>query len=283
MSDQDDVLARMSRALGEENSGDSERNAATRARILASLGGGHAPSRRRPWIPVLLLLGVGTSAWASQSEDVRSWLSEAANDRASSENAHPERTPTERARAARGEKRPMRAPTPEVSLAEKHLPQEVSSAGSRAQTGSAAASATEAPELGELREDRAHAGEPHSTHSARRNPSSPPPRPIARGVISSPNQNGEKASDPGLATYQAAHRAQFSEGDCRAAIDGYRSYLTAHPAGTFEPEARYNSALCSIHLGDHATARVALRPFAEGAYGAYRRERALQLLEAIDP
>lgn len=267
MSDHDDVLARMSRALGEEKSGDSERSATTRARILGSLGGSRAPSLRRPWLPVLLLLGVGTSAWASQSEGVRSWLSHVTSESAVIE-------PRQRARADSGS---AHGSIPGPRPSEAHVPPDRS-------VDDAARAVPSEPRQPEQQRGDLRRGRPLELESLAA--SSPLPTSSASPLIArsaAPSPSAAKSSDHGLALYQSAHRAQFSEGDCRAAIDGYRGYLSAHPSGTFEPEARYNSALCSIGLGDHATARAALRPFAEGAYGSYRRDRALQLLEAIGP
>jgi hypothetical protein len=61
----------------------------------------------------------------------------------------------------------------------------------------------------------------------------------------------------------------------------YGDYLRAYPKGRFVPEARYNSALDWIKLGDTAAARAALAPFANGTYGGYRQSEAKQLLEAL--
>jgi hypothetical protein len=47
------------------------------------------------------------------------------------------------------------------------------------------------------------------------------------------------------------------------------------------PEARYNMALGYVKLGDREKARRALRPFADGVYGDYRKHEAEQLLEAL--
>lgn len=271
MSDSEDILSRMSRALGEENSGESERSAATRARILTSLGASRAPSRRRPWVPVLLLLGVGTSAWASQSEGVRSWLS-SVTDGVTNEGVASEA--------------PTHAPSksPRSRTAEARAPQASASASPAAPTHTSPPSGEETRVSGERAPPSAlgsGSGAAPRTAVASSAPSPSESEPSSESP--SPRSSATRPSDAGLGIYQTAHRAQFSDGDCQAAIEGYGRYLARYPSGTFEPEARYNSALCSLRLGDHGTARAALQPFASGKYGQYRRERALQLLEAIGP
>jgi hypothetical protein len=47
------------------------------------------------------------------------------------------------------------------------------------------------------------------------------------------------------------------------------------------PEAKYNRAIDLLKLRRYVEARAALLPFANGAYGAYHREGARELLRAI--
>jgi hypothetical protein len=65
-------------------------------------------------------------------------------------------------------------------------------------------------------------------------------------------------------------------------LRGWDAYLSAAPRGRFAPEARYNRALTLIRLGRRDEAREALRPFAEGAHGDYRRDEAARLIDALD-
>lgn len=84
-----------------------------------------------------------------------------------------------------------------------------------------------------------------------------------------------------LALYKAAHRAHFVEHDFARALAGWDRYLAAAPRGTFTLEARYNRAIALHRLGRRAEAVEALRPFANGAYGRYRRDEAQQLIEEL--
>ncbi len=81
--------------------------------------------------------------------------------------------------------------------------------------------------------------------------------------------------------YEAAHRAHFVTRDPAAALRGWDEYLAEYPAGRFAPEARYNRALTLVRLGRIEEARAALAPFAEGAYGGYRRAEAREVLDAL--
>ena len=104
------------------------------------------------------------------------------------------------------------------------------------------------------------------------------------GAVSEPalsSSVGALAADPELTSFRAAHDLHFQAGQPRQAIAAYAAYLKAYPNGRFVPEASYNTALNWIKLGDKAAARQALRPFAGGTYGEYRRSEAQQLLEAL--
>jgi hypothetical protein len=79
--------------------------------------------------------------------------------------------------------------------------------------------------------------------------------------------------------YGRAHRAHFVDDAPARALAAWDAYLRAYPAGVFAPEARYNRAVCLVRLGRFAEAETALRPFARGGPGGYRREEALVLLE----
>jgi hypothetical protein len=112
-----------------------------------------------------------------------------------------------------------------------------------------------------------------------------PERQQTPGATSEPaaasNSVGALAADPELASFRAAHDLHFKAGQPRQAIAAYAAYLKAYPNGRFVPEASYNTALNWIKLGDKAAARHALRPFASGTYGEYRRSEAQQLLDAL--
>ncbi|HEY0467457.1 MAG TPA: hypothetical protein VGC79_24825 [Polyangiaceae bacterium] len=97
------------------------------------------------------------------------------------------------------------------------------------------------------------------------------------------NASSEHADgvDPALALYRVAHTAHFVDRDPGRALAAWDAYLRAAPKGEFAPEARYNRALSLVRLGRNEEARNALEPFANGAYGGYRKAEASALLERI--
>ncbi len=78
--------------------------------------------------------------------------------------------------------------------------------------------------------------------------------------------------------YERAHRDHFFRDAPAAALAAWDAYLAAYPNGTFAPEARYNRALCLVKLGRFTAAAQALRPFADGRLGSYRRHESCLLL-----
>ena len=104
----------------------------------------------------------------------------------------------------------------------------------------------------------------------------------ATASASSSVQRAERA-DPTLTLYRAAHAAHFVDRDPTRALAAWDAYLSAAPNGEFAPEARYNRALSLVRLGRGKEARSALMPFADGAYGGYRKAEASALLERLDP
>ncbi len=89
------------------------------------------------------------------------------------------------------------------------------------------------------------------------------------------------APDPELRAFRSAHGTHFGGGSAAAALSAYRDYLAAYPSGRFVPEARYNIALNLVRLGRFHDAKAALEPFADGAFGEYRRQEARELLDAL--
>ena len=87
------------------------------------------------------------------------------------------------------------------------------------------------------------------------------------------------AADGESRWYGAAHVAHFSGGDPQRALAAWNAYLTRYPHGAFEPEARFNRAVSLVRLRLFEQASSALAPFANGRFGAYRREEAQRLLE----
>ena len=85
-------------------------------------------------------------------------------------------------------------------------------------------------------------------------------------------------SDAQADAYGRAHRAHFDESAPERALAAWDDYLRRYPRGAFEPEARFNRAICLVRLRRFAEAERALRTFAEGRFGNYRLSEAEQLL-----
>jgi hypothetical protein len=110
------------------------------------------------------------------------------------------------------------------------------------------------------------------------------PAPVEPAAPAEPKRRPElevPRADPELAHYRLAHRAHFSGGNSSAALAAWDAYLRQWPRGRFGLEASYNRAICLVRLGQSAEARRALEPFANGAFGEYRREEAGALLEVL--
>jgi len=118
-----------------------------------------------------------------------------------------------------------------------------------------------------------------------------PPTPVAARVAvparatasASASAGRTERADPTLTLYRVAHTAHFVDHDPARALAGWDAYLRVAPNGQFAPEARYNRALSLVRLGRNQEAKSALEPFANGAYGGYRKAEASALLERIAP
>jgi hypothetical protein len=246
-----DVLQRAAAALRNAHDGQREGSGFTRARILTSVAARRRPRRVR-WLlgaPFATLLLVG-SAWAQSTGNwARVWQAVA-------------------------------TVLPFVEPAPKPAPPR-SNTAPHALEPRAAQPQVAAPPA---------AVEPIAPEPLAPAPVVPPPRPAAprpaarKAPPSAPHapaaEPAEPPADPELSAFRSAHELHV-QGSPRAAIDAYGDYLRAYPSGRFVPEARYNTALDRIKLGDTAAARAALAPFADGTYGGYRQSEAKQLLEAL--
>ena len=79
--------------------------------------------------------------------------------------------------------------------------------------------------------------------------------------------------------YRRAHELYFHDADYDKALVAWDDYLAKEPNGQFAVEARYNRALCLIHLSRFQDAHDALLPFANGevAPAGYRQDEAKRL------
>jgi hypothetical protein len=112
-----------------------------------------------------------------------------------------------------------------------------------------------------------------STHEPRR------PSVIIPPVVSALDDGPAPGpSDAEADAYGRAHRAHFDESAPARALAAWDDYLRLYPRGAFEPEARFNRAISLVRLRRFAQAERALRSFADGRLGNYRRAEAEQLL-----
>jgi TolA-binding protein len=143
--------------------------------------------------------------------------------------------------------------------------------------------------VGRWRAASAHADVPSAaTPHARRlvaaaDAVSAPPTPAASPNTASASMTGAGDFSAESHVYARAHEAHFVANDPHAALVAWNRYLATYPRGTFVLEARYNRALCLLRLGRSDEGVTALRPFADGAYGSYRRQEATTLIDWMGP
>jgi hypothetical protein len=249
----DDLLRRATRALREETATAEQPAALTRARIMASLHGGR---RRRRWhvavlVPIAAVLAVST-ALAGVGKGI-SWRRVAVAVGLEAPNR------AERAAAAKLFSRaPLGGPRPG------RAPEAVSFEALIAETPPL----TEPARVERLAEPPAAAAAPRVARADNRG--------LERRVTRT-----SRPIDPELELYRSAHALHFSGADPRAALAAWDAYLARAPSGRFAVEARYNRAICLARAGETSLAERALEPFANGEYGAYRRESARSLRDAL--
>jgi len=109
-------------------------------------------------------------------------------------------------------------------------------------------------------------------------PSASMPVVITPIVAPTPQPKVVRAED----LYRAAHRLHFVDADMNGALAAWNRYLALAPNGPFAPEAKYNRAIALARLGRKSEAIAALRPFADGSFGDYRRDEARKLIDALE-
>jgi hypothetical protein len=246
----EDILSQAARALRETTEGEDASARFTRARVMASV---HQSRRRRGLRSALLIplaaVLFGSSAWGAASGRLPAVLHAVVQLVVGGPEV--EAPPTEPAAPA-APKAAARAPAPAAPVDE---------------------SVTDEPG------DRD--GEPTIEERA---PDAAPTRAKAPPAVLRPSAR-RAAIDPegpgAYAAYRRAHAAHFGAQDPAAALAAWDDYLRVAPGGRFALEATYNRALCLVRLGRQTEARAALRPFADGTYGAYRRREARELLDAL--
>jgi hypothetical protein len=264
-----DVLTRAAKALREAHTGERQGSGFTRARIMNSL---HRERRSRilRWAilsPIASVLLVG-SAWAqSTGKWPVLWKAVASVFVAApaTESAPPVPPPKRSSRPSEPTELDVPVPDAPLDAVPEALPPQP------------------APPLIEplptepvVREAR----RPRSKRRASAPPASISARPAAP-ISEDPESAPEPARDRELSRFRRAHDLHFAGDRPREAIRAYAEYLREFPDGRFVPEARYNSALDQIKLGDDEAAREALAPFAAGAFGGYRQKEARELLDAL--
>jgi hypothetical protein len=249
----DDLLSRMTKALADEHDGATAVPEASRARVVRALAE-RRPRRRKWWsvgVPAFVLLG-GSTAWASATGRLPVIVERAiATLTGSVPDADVAETPVARMKphGTKSAKDPPLAATEQPQLHEKEaVAEEPALPVEELDRAPSAASNRTAAQVG------LEAAQPKTTAPAPEDHSA-------------------------LLSYRTAHRAHFQEGNCGAAITGYRKYLREQPGGSFALEAQYNLALCLIRQGKNSEAVSLLRPFAEGQHGNYRKEKSQELIE----
>jgi hypothetical protein len=243
----DDLLDLAARALREETESEAQGNQFARARVLASLHQARVRRHKRlVFIAPFGLLFAAASAWGMASGRVPELARQVAQAIGLLEApAQPSARPRQPASAKPSAPEPPRRAEPEAEPA--------------------------APEP--TSEEAALPVAPRVSPRPVKSEPRPTPRP-ANDDLPSPD-------DPGHELYRAAHRAHFGERDAARALAGWDEYLAQARGGRFALEARYNRALCLVRLKRNEDARRALEPFARGDHGAYRRDEASRLLEAL--
>lgn len=110
-------------------------------------------------------------------------------------------------------------------------------------------------------------------------PTPPPPVTVAKSKAQTPIVDDSERR--GLRAYRDAERLQFTDKDYAAALEAWDRYLPLGGKSPLVIDARYDRALCLVHLGRRDEAREALGPFARGELGAYRQAEAQSLLDGM--
>ena len=256
-------------ALREDTSGESPEAADTLERVLAS----SVKTKRRRlrllklWVPLAAAL-VGSSAWAAASGKLDAVWSQ-------SDDAPPPAAPTAVA-AATGAPRGGALPASSTET----VPSSSESTNAEEPLAEAAPSLPEPPmPVAQAPVAQAPVAQAPAAQAA-----------AAQAPVAAPTAAPAASARSGLAEdkadYEAAYRVHGSAkpndpAAAKAAVAAWDSYLSKHPKGRFVPEAKYARAVALARAGNRDEAKEALRSFAEGEQGDYRRDDARELLDAM--
>lgn len=270
-----DLLEQATRALRDTTAEPQPRSGLTRARVLDSAEKRYAPRRSGSgllrWIVALVAALAASTALAR----VAQYWPEIKRAIAPESAEHSAAAPAKKKKVTKKPAQPA-VVEPQPSAAEPVVaPQEVPAAAPAldipAEPVPASAAAPEKPKPAVRRPKRAPAPLVEPAAGA------PAPEPAQPVVTMTPAPDTEAAD---LALFRRAQRLHLNR-DPRA-LAAWDDYLRVAGGGPLAPEARYNRALCLVRAGRKAEAKAALAPFANGAYGAYRRTEAMQLMNALD-
>ncbi len=256
----DDLLKQYTSALRQEYDGATASPEASRARIVRTLAE-RRPRRAKWWtvgIPLLALLG-GSTAWAAASGQLTRIVATASVALGITEETPSEIVATSPAQGTWSKKSAAASsPADDHGLKEEPAIEEAAPAEPQ----------PEEPTAQVLPPPIRRAASEISPHNE---------------LIVSREQDEQKKRDEAeaLAAYKLGHDAHLGRGDCATAIGAYGSYLSRYPNGSFVLEARYNRAVCLVQVGQLEQAKSALRPFAEGTFGGYRKDQARALIDAL--
>lgn len=267
----DDLLAKMASALREEHDGATAFPEATRARVVRTLAE-RKPRRKKWWtvgVPAFVLLG-GSTAWASATGQLPLLIEKTVQ---LVTGTAPE-DESEKAAPARPARSPLarQASEPESAF---DAADSVEGAQEADVQEEAAQEETAPPQKQEEQV------EPPQTQQVQRQHNQI--QQAQKNLRGDGSKEAPVAPEDavGLSVYREAHDAHFKQGDCDKAVRLYQKYLSEVPSGSFALEARYNRGVCLLKLGRTEEAVSALRPFADGAYGEYRRASSKELLDAV--
>jgi hypothetical protein len=241
----DELLDRATRALREETRGDDASARFTRSRIMASAH--EQRVKRRTRLAFLLPIAatfVAASAWGAANGKI-SRAFEAVSEVLGVAPSEPPPPAAPKPAQGRSAKAPARTVPPPMPSSEPPTP---------------------------------HTPEPAAAPA----PVTPVPT-RERSPVAAASDPAREDRDPALELYRIAHQAHFVDRDSLRALLAWDAYLKAAPNGALALEARYNRALCLVRLHRSSEARAALRPFAAGRFGSYRKKEATDLLDALPP